>query len=367
MSLSTTRPSAGDILVMVGTRKGTFLFWSDGDRRTWRRSQHNGHAPVNIVSYDERDSSLYAGLTTVMGEPVIQRSIDCGLTWSDVASLPKFEDERTIDQIWQLTPGHSQRPGEVWAGTRTAGLFQSLDHGDTWASVNGLNNHATTASWMPGGGGLILHTIVVDPTNTSRLYACVSAGGAYRSDDSGATWKPINSGVRADFLPDPEPEAGHCVHKLALHPARPQVLFQQNHCGVYRSRDAGDSWEDISTGLSSRFGFPLAMHPSDPRCLYVVPLVADVERVVPEGQLTVWRSRDEGDSWTPLSRGLPGPNASITVLREALATDPCDPAGVYVGTTTGQLYYSVDEGDHWELLAEYLPGINSVSAARVVA
>ncbi|SRR6266545_976225 len=249
----------------------------------------------------------------------------------------------------------------MWAGTREAGLFRSRDSGRTWESVAGLNDHPTRAAWEEGGGGLLLHTILIDPENPNWMYACVSMGGAYRSEDAGASWQPINRGV-ADSLPGVSPGTHQCVHKMALHPARPAVLFQQHHTGVYRSDDCGDRWVDISDGLPSRFGFPLAIHPHDPDTVYVVPHVSEKQRAVPEGRMAVWRSRSGGARWESLSAGLPD-HAWLTILREGLAVDSCDPAGVYVGTNTGQVFYSRDEGAHWELLADYLPAVMSVNAA----
>lgn len=359
------RPQPGDVLVMVRTRKGTFLFWSDEARRTWRRSHHHPTCGVHAVSYDVRDGSIYAATNSWDHGPLVQRSDDGGRTWTPAAEPAAFGDDRSAHEVWQVQPGHAAHRGVVWAGTREAGLFRSDDRGSTWRSVAGLNDHPTRATWQPGGGGLILHTIVLDPSDPKRLYACISTGGAYRSEDCGETWTPINRGVRADFLSEPNPETGHCVHKMVLHPARPNVLFQQNHCGVYRSDDRGETWVDIGDGLSSSFGFPIAVHPHDPHTIYVVPLIADVQRVVPDGRMAVWRSRDDGAAWQPLTAGLPS-DAWLTILRESLAVDSCDPAGVYVGTTNGQVFASRDDGDHWELMADYLPSVVSVNAVRVV-
>jgi hypothetical protein len=362
------RPQTGDVLVLVGTKKGTFLFWSDPARRVWQRSHHHLGWSTYAISYDARHGSILAATNSAVFGALVQRSDDFGVTWEHLNQGLDFsgEDERRVREVWQVQPGHADRPDEVWAGSRQGGVFSSTGRGQTWGEVPALNRHATTDTWYPGGGGLILHTILTDPSDAQRVYACISTGGAYRSDDGGASWKPINRGVRADFLPDVYPETGQCVHKMVLHPARPQVLFQQNHCGVYRSDDRGDTWVDISEGLPSRFGFPMAIHPHDPHTVYVVPLTSDDQRFVPEGQMAVWRSRDEGQTWRRLTDGLPDP-AWLTILRENLATDPCDPAGVYVGTTTGQLFYSRDEGEHWETLADYLPPVLSVSAVQVVS
>jgi photosystem II stability/assembly factor-like uncharacterized protein len=366
MSDNSERPRPGDVLVMVGTRKGTFLFWSDPARRVWCCSHHHADWSVHALNYDERSGSIYAATNhNYLNErTVIQRSADGGATWQEAGSGPTFDDDRRAWQIWQVVPGHPQRPGEMWAGTREAGLFRSRDSGETWVGIAGLNEHPTHSTWEEGGGGRLLHTILLDPENLSRLYACVSMGGAYRSEDGGASWQPINRGI-ADYLPSVSPGTDKCVHKMALHPARPTMLFQQHHTGVYRSDDRGDRWTDISDGLPSRFGFPLAMHPHDPNTVYVIPHVSEKQRVVPEGQMAVWRSRSAGESWEGLSAGLPD-NAWLTILRESLALDSCDPAGVYVGTSTGQVFYSRDEGAHWELLADYLPGVVSVNAARII-
>jgi hypothetical protein len=358
-------PRPGDVLVLVGTRNGSLMFWSDPARRMWHRAEQHAGWSVNAINYDRRTGSIYAATNNnaVTGSMAVQRSLDRGATWSLLPTTMSFDDDRRAWQLWQLTPGHASRPGELWAGTREAGLFRSQDGGATWQGVRGLNNHPTHTSWHEGGAGIILHTIVIDPEHRDRMYVCVSAGGVYRSEDGGGSWQAINRGVRADFLVDACPVAGHCPHKLVLHPARPEVLFQQNHCGVYRSGDHGDTWVDISDGLSSRFGFPIAVHPHDPNTSYVVPHVSDDHRVVPDGRMAIWRSRSSGESWDCLTHGLPSENAWLTILRESLAVDACDPSGVYVGTTRGQLFYSRDEGGHWELLADSLPAVVSVDVA----
>jgi hypothetical protein len=365
MHASSERPAPGDVLLMIGTRKGTFLLWSDPARRTWRSSHHHADWSAYALGYDDRSGTLYAATNHnyLAQSTTIQRSADYGATWQSAARGPEFDDDRRAWQIWQVAPGHAERPGEVWAGTREAGLFRSRDAGDTWDSVAGLNDHPTHSAWEGGGGGLLLHTILTDPQAPNRLYACVSMGGAYRSDDGGETWQPINQGV-ADGLTLYKPITRLCVHKMALHPARPAILFQQHHTGVYRSEDRGNHWRDISAGLSSRFGFPLGLHPREPDTLYVIPHISEMQRVVPEGRMTVWRSRTGGDEWQPLTYGLPE-NAWLTILRESLAVDDCEPAGLYFGTSTGQLYYSRDEGDHWDMLAGYFPSVICVTAARV--
>jgi photosystem II stability/assembly factor-like uncharacterized protein len=366
MGANGDRPRDGDVLVMVGTKRGTWLFWSDPNRRGWRRAQAHAGAATHAISHDPRDGRLYAAVNGADGARV-ERSDDLGATWR-VAGGP-------LDgaaEVWQVRPGHASRPAELWAGAREASLHRSTDGGQSWRPVTGLNEHPTRNTWMPGGGGLILHTVLSDSDTADRVYACVSAGGAYRSDDGGASWRPINGGVRADFLEDAaeptgqcQPETGQCVHKLVLHPGRPATLFQQNHCGVYRSDDRGERWVDISEGLPSRFGFPIAVHPHDPRSVYVVPLIADTDRTAPGGQLAVWRSRDDGASWRPLTSGLPRGDR-LTALRESLATDDCESAGLYLGLTDGRVFHSRDGGDHWELLADDLPPVLSVEATRAV-
>lgn len=356
---------AGEVLVLVGTVRGTWRFWSDSGRRDWRQATSQSGVAVHAAGYDARDGRLYAAVNGNGHGSGIDVSDDLGQTWRRTGPFPA-----NITEIWQVQPGHPNRPAEMWAGARDAALYHSTDRGDTWAPVLGLNEHPTRATWMPGGGGLILHTIVPDPTDAACVYACVSAGGAYRSDDGGAHWRPINRGVRADFLDDGnggdcQPETGHCVHKLVLHPARPARLYQQNHCGVYRSDDRGETWLDISEGLPSRFGFPIAVHPHDPATVFVVPLVGDFPPFgPPDGQLAVWRSRDAGATWTRHMTGLPQ-GEKLTVLRDAMATDTEDPAGLYMGTADGRLLHSRDDGESWTTLAEGLPRILSVTAARV--
>lgn len=364
--MTVERPQAGDVLVMVGTRKGSFLCWSDEARREWRWSNHHMGWSTHAITYDPRHNTIYAATNSAWHGAMVQRSEDGGLTWEHFNEGLDFDaaEDRRVREVWQVQAGPAERPGEVWAGTGEAGLFRSADRGAHWEPVRTFNERKFTDTWMPGGGGLILHTILMDEANPNRIIVAVSAGGGYRSDDGGVTWKPINRGIASDYLPDPNSETGTCVHKMVYHPERPQVLFQQNHGGVYRSTDGGDSWVDISEGLPSRFGFPMVIHPHDPHTVYLTPLKADVERVMPEDRMAVWRSRNDGDSWERLTNGLPE-HAFLTVLRDAMATDPCAPCGVYVGTTGGQLFHSRDEGESWQMLAEYLPPILSVSAARV--
>ncbi|MGL4650115.1 MAG: WD40/YVTN/BNR-like repeat-containing protein [Caldilineaceae bacterium] len=358
---------AGDVLVMVGTRKGTFLFWSDEARTTWQQSHHHLGWSTHAVSYDPRSGAIYAATNSDVFGALVQRSTDGGATWEHFNQGLDFpaEAEQRVRQVWQVQAGHAERPGELWAGTNQAGLFHSTDGGVTWTLSAPFEQRRGQDQWFEGGGGLILHTILSDPQNPDRLYVAVSAGGAYRSDDGGGSWKPVNYGVKADFLPEPHPETGHCVHKMALHPAQDGLLYQQNHDGFYRSDDAGEHWTDITAGLPSRFGFPMAVHPGDAQTVFAAPLVADAQRVMADGQMAVWRTRDGGGTWQQLTNGLPG-NAWLNVLRDAMTTDDCASCGVYVGTTGGQVFFSRDEGDSWQMLAEFLPPVLSVQAARVV-
>jgi photosystem II stability/assembly factor-like uncharacterized protein len=360
-------PQSGAVLVMIGTRKGAFLFWSDPGRKKWDRSAHHAGWMVHDMKYDSRDGSIYAATNGEVFGALVQRSDDLGLTWQHRNEKLDYDESRDfrVRKVWTVEPGHAEHPGRVYAGVERAGLFFSDDRGETWQETSGLTEHPSNKDWAPGGGGLCLHTIVPDPQDPQRLYVGVSTGGIYRTDDGGETWAPKNQGVRADFLPDPTPAYGQCVHKAVLHPDEPQRLYQQNHCGVYRSEDQGETWQDISAGLPSRFGFPFAVHAHDPATVYTVPLMGDDNRVVADGHMSVWRSRDGGDHWDQMSAGFPE-GSYLTVLREGLAVDTCDPCGIYVGTQTGQVFFSRDEGEQWELLVDFLPPIYSVSTGMVV-
>jgi photosystem II stability/assembly factor-like uncharacterized protein len=298
----------------------------------------------------------------------VHRSEDRGHSWSLLGAAPQHADGADADgvkAIWHLAPGHPSQPGTLYAGIEPAGLFVSRDRGDSWAPVPALNEHQTRSSWQPAKGGLALHSIHVDPRDAKRIYAAVSAGGVYRSDDGGVSWSPANRGVRADYLPDARPATGHCVHRIVLSRARPDRLYQQSHSGSYRSDDRGDSWTEITGGLPSDFGYAVATDPNDADSGYVIPEESSHVRTTVGGAITVYRSRDAGARWTPLTRGLPQENAYVTILREAIDTDDLDPCGVYFGTSGGHLFASADGGDSWELIAGFLPRILSVEAATV--
>lgn len=380
------------VLVSVGTSKGGFVFSSNADRKDWQTSDMLFKSwKVMHLQIDPRDYRMHAAASHFVYGPTTHYSDDFGRTWTQARQVPALtrpskygrpptpddvsqssggqvegqDKPETVIKVWNITPGRASEPGVLYAGAEPASLFKSTDRGETWALVDGLFDHPHRAKWFPGNGGLCLHTILLDPADPLKMYVGISTGGCYRTDDGGQNWAPYNKNVRVDFGPDHFPEYGQCCHKMVMHPALPQVIYQQNHCGVYRSDDAGQNWIDIGEGrLPSRFGFPVAVHPHDPSTVYVVLEQSDEYRMSIDGHLAVWRSRDRGESWARLTNGLPG-QAHLVVLREAMATDTLDDAGIYLGTNTGQLFFSRDAGDNWELLADYLPPIQSVEATVV--
>lgn len=363
------KPKRGSVVVLVGTRKGAFIFRSDARRKTWALDgPHFAGFNVHHFILDPRDrEALYAATYTEWWGADIQRSRNWGRTWRRTKGGVRYEKESglSVKCAWHIRPGRAGEPGVVYAGVDPAGLFRSEDGGAAWDEVRGLNRHPTRKQWAPGAGGLIVHTILLDPINLQRMFVAISAAGVFRSDDGGNTWQPRNRGTRADFLPNKFPEVGQCVHKMVQAPGSSDLLYQQNHCGVYRSDSGGDKWSDISRGLPARFGFPIAVHPRDSKIIWVVPHVSAYMRACPHGCMAVYRSTTGGRTWQKQTRGLPTRHAHLTVLREAISTDECDPAGLYVGTETGQLFYSRDEGRQWHLLADFLPPVLSVEAAEV--
>jgi len=377
------------VRVLIGTSKGAFIYTSDRQRRNWTRSDilFKGWNVMHMVM-DPRDRRMHAAVDHFVFGATTHHSDDLGLTWSQGAEPPRFsrpsasgrpggtpeeafsgapipDTPEQVIRVWNIEPGRPDESGVLYAGVQPAALFRSTDRGESWELNTGLYDHPHRGEWMSGAGGLCLHSIVLDPRSSQRMYVAVSAAGVYRTDDGGQTWQARNQNVLADFEGKTYPEFGQCVHKLTLHPARPDVLFQQNHCGVYRSDDRGDDWIDIGGDkLPSRFGFPMVIHPHDPQTIYVMLEESDQFRMSVDGQVAVWRSRDGGETWQRLTKGLPD-QAHVVVLREAMAADTLEPAGLYAGTDTGQLFYSRDDGDSWELLADFLPPIQSVEVAVI--
>ncbi len=365
----------GDVAVLVGTRKGGFILSSDQSRREWSLSgPFNDHGDVFHMVYDSRNGgTVVSAVNSNFWGANVQLSHDWGATWSDAERSPRMSDGsgRTLDRLWHVEPGRSDELGVMYAGGEPASLFRSLDWGCTWEQWSTLTLHPTRDRWEPGLGGLCLHSMVLDPRSTARMWVGISAVGVMTTEDAGESWDTVNSGVRADFMPDPFPEFGQCTHKLLSPASMPDRLYQQNHCGFFRSDDGGKGWLDLSDGLPSRFGFVLGIHPHDPNTIYVLPedttnddkpLAGDV-RYVSEAQMRVFRSRNAGADWESLTNGLPQQNAYLHVMREGMATDSLDPCGIYIGTSSGQIFYSRDDGESWELMIEYLPPINSIEAA----
>jgi hypothetical protein len=358
-----------DVVLMVGTTKGAFLLGAGPDRDRWRmEGPFFAGEEVYAMALDQRGGRriLWAGAGNPFWGVTLRRSDDLGASWSGKEEhVVRFPEDAglSLNRIWQIRPGREAEPERMFLGVEPACLFESGDGGATWAPVEAYLKHPHRQFWTPGAGGLCLHTILLDPERSDRLLVAQSTGGVYRSDDGGASWRARNVGVRAEFLPDKHPEFGQCVHKVAHHPDRPERLFLQNHWGLYRSGDWGESWTDVANGVPSDFGFAMAMHPHDPDTVYIVPLEADVFRVVPERKLRVYRTRDAGASWQPMTEGLPQHDAYEAVLRDALAVDTMERAGVYFGTRSGKLFGSADDGERWELIRDGLPPIVCVKAA----
>jgi photosystem II stability/assembly factor-like uncharacterized protein len=353
-------------LLLIGTRKGGFIARSDDDRATWTLSEPilKGQE-VNHVAYVGDGRIIAAGKSAWWG-PAIQISDDGGRTWHEPASGIRFDEARghAVDRIWFIKRD-PRTAGRLYAGVDPGALFVSDDHGEHWREVTALTDHPSRAKWTPGGGGMMVHSIVFDRTRPSRVTVGVSAAGVFRSEDDGATWAPRNQGLRADFLPDKYPEVGQCVHHMEMHPDDPNVVYQQNHCGVYRSEDGGDRWIDISDGLPSRFGFPFAVLPARGDTIFVIPEEGSQARVTPDARFGIYRSRNRGDSWECLTNGLPQQDAYANVMRMAMTADVHAAPGVYVGTQGGQVLASRDGGDSWRLVFNWLPPIYSLEAAAM--
>ena len=362
------------IRVLVGTKKGAFILTSDGKRANWKvegpffagfEMYHLKGSPVN-------PDRIYASQTSGWFGQVMQRSEDGGKTWEPVGNEFKYEGDPGTHQwydgtqhpwefkrIWHLEPSLTD-PDVVYAGAEDAALFRTSDGGRTWQELAGLRS-VKGHLWAPGAGGMAVHTILLDPTRPERLFVAISAAGVFRSDDAGQTWRSANRGLKSNYeLPDPDAEIGHCVHRIAMHPSRPDTLYMQKHWDVMRTDNGADSWTEVSDNLPSDFGFPIDVHAHEPETIYVVPIKSDSEHFPPDGKLRVYRSKTGGGDWEPLTKGLPQQDCYVNVLRDAMAVDSLDPCGVYFGTTGGQVYVSPDGGDTWTAIVQGLPKVLSV-------
>jgi photosystem II stability/assembly factor-like uncharacterized protein len=348
------------LLLLIGTKKGAFIAESDSQRAGWTLSGPFCEAwPINHVVGDPESGAIYAGGGNEWFGPAVWKSTDQGASWTHSSQGLAYEEGTTpIKTVWSL----GVRNGTVFAGVEPAGLFHSEDKGGSFSEYKALRNHPTRADWnMSGAGGVMLHHIVPHPEDEDRIWVAISAAGVFATEDGGTSWEPRNRGTRNDYYPDKYPLVGQCVHSLALAADSQDRLYQQNHCGMYRSDDAGRNWTSIEPGLPSSFGFPAAAHPRDADTLFLLPLNGDqAGRFVPGGKAAVWRTQDAGRSWQDLRRGLPQKQAFFGVLRQAMATDRLDPVGLYFGTSSGSVYASADEGEHFACIAEHLPTITSV-------
>ena len=365
------------VRLLVGTRKGAFVLTADGRRDRWHiNGPHFGGWEIYHLKGSPADPArLYASQSSGWFGQVLQRSNDGGATWETAGN--KFVYDGVTSQhlwydgtphpwefkrVWHLEPSLSD-PDTVYAGVEDAAMFRTTDAGQNWQELTGLRTHESAGKWAPGAGGLCLHTILIDPNNLKRMFVAISAAGAFRTDDGGASWRPINRGLKSQTeLPDPNAEVGHCVHRLAMHRSRPEVLFMQKHWDVMRSDDAGDAWHEVSGNLPTDFGFVIDVHAHDPDTIYVVPIKSDSEHYPPDGKLRVYRSKTGGQEWEPLTNGLPQRDCYVNVLRDAMSVDALERCGVYFGTTGGQVYASADSGDSWTAIAQNLPPVLSVEA-----
>ena len=362
------------VRVLVGTRKGAFVLSSDASRKKWKVEgpQFAGWEIYHLKGSPANPDRLYASQSSSWFGQVMHRSNDGGKTWETVGNQFAYEGEvgphtwydgsphpYEFKRVWHLEPSLND-PDTVYAGVEDAAIFKSSDAGQTWNELPGLRTHKTASGWAPGAGGLCLHTILIDPKNHDRMYGAISSAGVFRTDDAGKSWKPINRGLRSNHIPDQDAEVGHCVHRIAMHPSRPNVLFMQKHWDVMRTDDGGDTWHEISGDLPTDFGFVVDVHANEPDTVYVVPITSDSLHYVPDGKLRVYRSRTGGNEWEALTNGLPQKDCYVNVLRDAMAVDALDPCGVYFGTSGGQVYASPDGGDSWAPIVHDLPGVLSV-------
>ena len=390
------------VRVLVGTRKGAFILTSDGKREKWDISGPHfaGWEMYHLKGSPADPNRIYASQTSGWFGQLIQRSDDGGKTWHQPGTPPgapptpgppkaasnKFVYDASSEtgapltthqwydgtqrpwefkRVWHLEPSLTD-PDTVYAGVEDAALFRSTDGGENWNELPGLRGHGTGPKWQPGAGGMCLHTIILDPTYPDRIFIAISAAGAFRTDDGGKSWKPINRGLYSQYIPDPRAEIGHCVHHVAMSPKRPGVLFMQKHWDVMRSDDAGDSWREVSGNLPTDFGFVIDVHAHEPETIYVVPITSDSHHFVMDGKLRVFRSRSGGNEWEPLTKGLPQSNCYVNVLRDAMAVDSLDECGIYFGTSGGQVYASADAGDSWNPIVRDLPAVLSVEVQTLV-
>jgi serine/threonine protein kinase len=360
----------GDFLLLVGTTKGAFILRSNAQRSRWEVGGPYFHGQsVYAMAYDNRGGQhrIWASTASYWGT-LLRSSDDFGKSWTNPQQAPiRFPSDAgvSLKNIWQIALGRPEEPNVLFCGVEPAALFETRDAGETWSLVQGLFDHPHRPRWMPGNGGLALHTIVLDPNDNQRMYVAISAGGVYRTNDGGLTWTPQNQGIRAMTMPEKYPVFGQCVHKIVMHPARPERLFLQSHWGLYRSDNCGENWRDIANGVPSDFGFAMITHPRNPDCVYILPVESDEFRCACDGRLRVYRTRNGGASWEPLSRGLPQKRAYETVLRDAMTADSLDPVGIYFGTRSGQLFGSRDEGRTWQKILEGLPSVVCVRNAVV--
>jgi photosystem II stability/assembly factor-like uncharacterized protein len=375
--------------VLIGTRKGAFILTSDGLRKKWQIEGplFGGWEIYHVKGSPVDPNRIYASQTSGWFGQIIERSDDGGKTWEPPGGrqtmpsdrMPKAESNKFVyegeagthlwydgtprpwefKRVWHLEPSLDD-PDTVYAGVEDAALFRTTDGGHTWQELPALRR-AKGHLWQPGAGGMGLHTILLDPGDRNRIFVAISAAGVFRTDDAGTTWRPVNRGLKSAYeLPDPNSDVGHCVHRIAMHPSRPNVLFMQKHWDVNRSDDAGESWQEVSGNLPSDFGFPIEVHAHEPDTVYVVPIKSDSEHYPPDAKLRVYRSRTGGNEWEALSKGLPQRNCYVNVLRDAMAVDSLDPCGIYFGTTGGQVYASSNEGDDWTAIVRDLPAVLSV-------
>ncbi|HSZ40960.1 MAG TPA: sialidase family protein [Trebonia sp.] len=359
------------VRVLAGTHKGGFVLTSDASREKWEISEPHfaGWDVYHMKGSPADPNRLYASQNTGWFGQIIQRSDDGGATWQAVGNDFTYATEPgthlwydgtprpwEFKRIWHLEPSATD-PDVVYAGAEDAALFRSADGGATWTELTGLRTHTTAASWQPGAGGMCLHTIILQEP---RIYVAISAAGTFRSDDEGQTWQPVNHGLVSEGIPDTDAEVGHCVHHVEAHPSKPDTLFMQKHWDVMRSDDGGLSWTEVSGNLPTDFGFPIAVHPHEAETIYVVPITSDSLHYPPDGRLSVYRSRSGGNEWERLTRGLPQQDCYVNVYRDAMAVDTLDDAGIYFGTTGGQVYASADSGDTWAPIARDLPAVLSV-------